>query len=141
MKDGSDHMLWPTPNFVWAHWVFERHRCAMCNDQLCEFTDISVGDEWKPVPREDKDGWCYVMTRTPEGDRWVALLEKAGILKLEETTEGEIYRGNYATLIFKKRGNRAFQELRMPVSGMSRRAVSKPATAAGAAKPPPRCRQ
>jgi coenzyme F420 hydrogenase subunit beta len=112
MKDGSDHMLWPTPNFVWAHWVFERHRCAMCNDQLCEFADVSVGDEWKPVPRKDKDGWCYVMTRTPEGDQWVALLEKAGILKLEETTEGEIYRGNYATLIFKKRGNRAFFRIR-----------------------------
>ena len=110
--DGQDHFLFPTSHFVFAHWVFERHRCAMCNDQLCEFSDLSVGDEWKPVPREDKLGWSYIITRTPVGDRWVSRLAREGVLHVEPTTRAEIYSGNYATLIFKKRGNRAFFRIR-----------------------------
>jgi coenzyme F420 hydrogenase subunit beta len=112
LKDGKNFWLHPTPNFVWAHWVFERHRCAMCNDQLCELADISVGDEWKPVHRKSKNGWCYVITRTPEGDQMISSMVNDNILYMEKTTIDEIYSGNYATLIFRKRGNRAFFQIK-----------------------------
>jgi coenzyme F420 hydrogenase subunit beta len=110
--DGKDHFLFPTNEFVFSHWVFERHRCAMCNDQLCEFADISLGDEWKPIPREDKNGWSYIITRTPNGDEVVSRLVRDRILHVEDTTAEEVWKGNYATLLLKKKGNRAFFRIR-----------------------------
>jgi coenzyme F420 hydrogenase subunit beta len=112
MKDGKDHFLFPRSEYMSAHWVFERHRCAMCNDQMCEFADLSFGDELKPVPRQDGNGWSYIITRTRTGDDVVTRLVRDGILYVEKTTAEEIARANFATLLLKKKGNRAFFRIR-----------------------------
>lgn len=112
MKDGSDHFLHGVERFLHAHYLFERRRCAICCDQMNEFADISVGDEWRLDDRGDKAGWCYVIPRTAIGKQILDDLKKRKIITLEMCQKKDLMDGNRPTLIFKKKGARAMMNVR-----------------------------
>jgi len=93
-KDGSDNILHPVEEFLWAHKVFERGRCATCTDGYAEFSDISLGDEWRhdQLVREDyKKGWSSIITHTDVGEKLIQELREKNILYIEKC-EPEIVR-------------------------------------------------
>jgi len=108
MNDGSDHFLYPINEFLFAHYVFERRRCAMCCDQLNELADLALGDEWRSDLKDDAGGWSHIMTRTEIGEECVRQMVAQGIIHIQESNAEHIFSGQRYTMIFKKRGNYAF---------------------------------
>jgi coenzyme F420 hydrogenase subunit beta len=110
-RDGSDHFLYPINHFLFSHYIFERYRCAMCMDQLNELADLSIGDEWRGNLRSDIMGWSYIITRTQKGDTLIDNLVKKESLVVEKSSIQTIYSGQYATMIYKKRGTVVFGKI------------------------------
>lgn len=108
MRDGSDHFLHPINEFLFAHYVFERRRCAMCCDQLNDLADLALGDEWRSDLKDDAGGWSHIMTRTEVGEECVRQMVEQGIIHVQESNAEHIFSGQRYTMIFKKRGNYAF---------------------------------
>ncbi len=112
LKDGTDRFLYPIRHFLFSHYVFERHRCAMCADHLCEFCDLSMGDEWRADLKDDAAGWSFIMTRTKKGEKVVQKLLERKIIEAEKISEDVIFSGQGSNMIFKKRGNQAFANIK-----------------------------
>jgi len=112
LKDGTDRFLYPIEQFLFSHYVFERHRCAMCLDHTCELADISVGDEWRAKLKKDAGGWSYLIVRTKIGKEIVEKFAKERLLYLEPIDSSVIYGGQYGSLNFKKKGSFAFAKIR-----------------------------
>lgn len=112
LKDGTDRYLYPIRHFLFSHYVFERHRCAMCADHLCEFADLSMGDEWRADLKDDASGWSFIITRTEAGEKAVEKLLARKIISAEKIDKEVIFSGQGSTMIFKKRGNQAFANIK-----------------------------
>ncbi len=112
LKDGSDRFLYPIQHFLFSHYIFERHRCAMCIDHLCELADLSIGDEWRAKLKKSVGGWSYIVVRTDIGKQIVDTLIHEGILYAEQSGPEVIYGGQRGTMNFKKKGSFAFAKIR-----------------------------
>jgi len=112
LKDGSSRFLYPIEHFLFSHYVFERHRCAMCMDHLCELADVSIGDEWRAKLKKDVGGWSYIIVRTKIGKEIVEKLVEEKLLYLEKIDPSVIYGGQYGTINFKKKGSFAFAKIK-----------------------------
>ena len=112
LKDGTDRFLYPIKHFLFSHYLFERQRCAMCIDHLCELADMSLGDEWRADLKTSAAGWSFLMTRTKIADDYVAQFVKNRVLYLEEISPDVIASGQLATMTFKKKGTKAFAKIR-----------------------------
>lgn len=110
-KDGEDHFLYPIGHFLFSHYIFERYRCGLCIDQLNELADISVGDEWRENLRESVGGWSFIVTRNKMGQNVIDQMVANGNLYIEESSTMSIYSGQYATMIYKKRGTVVFGKI------------------------------
>jgi coenzyme F420 hydrogenase subunit beta len=115
-KDGTNNMLHPVQEFFWAHAVFERVRCATCTDAMAEFADIVCGDEWRgggvPDRPDFKEGWSYILTRTPEGSKVIDKLKGSGVLYVEPTPRNQVKRGMLPTINLKKKNAYAYIRIR-----------------------------
>ena len=112
LKDGTDRFLYPIKHFLFSHYLFERQRCAMCMDHLCELADMSLGDEWRADLKSSAAGWSFLMTRTKVADQFVEKLVRKSSVYLEEISPDIIASGQAATMIYKKRGTKAFAKIR-----------------------------
>ena len=112
LKDGSDRFLYPIRHFLFSHYVFERHRCAMCTDHMCEMSDMSIGDEWRKELKSDAAGWSYIITRTSIGQDVINTLVNQKVIYTEEINKEVIFGGQGGTMIFKKRGTKAFANIK-----------------------------
>lgn len=76
----------------------------LSHDLTNEFTDLSGGDAWAPVYEERGKGFSLLITRTEQGDRLIAEMERAGKLVLKDIDEDEAVRMQSHGLDLKKRG-------------------------------------
>jgi coenzyme F420 hydrogenase subunit beta len=75
LKNGKKKFIPEFDPFYWGH-VFNMYfltaRCALCNDKICELSDISFGDAWHLS--DSKIGESIIISRNKIGEE---LLEKA----------------------------------------------------------------
>lgn len=65
--------------------ILQKHRqwrCYICPDHTGEFADISVGDAWESVPKNDDAGISLVLVRTERGKQFLADAIQAGVLTI-----------------------------------------------------------
>ena len=112
MKDGSDRFLYPIEHFLFSHYIFERHRCAMCRDHLCELADLSIGDEWRIDIKSSVGGWSFIVVRTPAGEKVLNRLVDQKKMYIEPSSSEVIYSGQRSSINFKKKGSFAFARIK-----------------------------
>ncbi|WP_232767660.1 MULTISPECIES: Coenzyme F420 hydrogenase/dehydrogenase, beta subunit C-terminal domain [unclassified Stenotrophomonas] len=67
--DGNQHSIkMARVGDMWGTGMFKAKACDFCTDVLTELADISLGDAWLPVYREDGLGHNVLVTRTKVAD-------------------------------------------------------------------------
>jgi len=64
-----------------GHGFFTPRRCLMCNDQLNELADISLGDAWLKELENDHEGTSAVIVRGSTGQNFYQSAVKNGCIK------------------------------------------------------------
>ncbi|MCC6952497.1 MAG: Coenzyme F420 hydrogenase/dehydrogenase, beta subunit C-terminal domain, partial [Deltaproteobacteria bacterium] len=85
--------------------LYTPERCMTCYDSTSEFADIAVGDPWMPPPADDinfREGYSFVMARTPEAVRMLEGARDAGDLKLLELARDAAKHCNLETALEKR---------------------------------------
>ena len=117
LANGKEKFVEQSNPFYWGH-VFNSYfiptRCILCNDKICELSDISFGDAWHLS--NSRIGESIIVSRSKKSEE---LLEKAAIKKkieIKKVSSKEIVesqgldlvkrRQKARILIFKKLGKR-----------------------------------
>jgi hypothetical protein len=86
LKNGDTKFVKQDSFYYWGH-VFNKYfairRCILCNDKVCELSDISFGDAWLPELQNSRLGESVIISRTEIGQKLIedALLKEKIELK------------------------------------------------------------
>ncbi|BAQ34202.1 Coenzyme F420 hydrogenase/dehydrogenase, beta subunit C-terminal domain [Dehalococcoides sp. THU3] len=85
-----------------GHGFFTPHRCLMCNDQLNELADISLGDAWLKELENDHEGTSAVIVRGNTGQEFYREAVRYGYIKSQSLSNKRVMewrnkRQDYAT--------------------------------------------
>ena len=90
-EDGEEHKIkMAHVGDMWGTGMFKAKACDFCTDVLTELADISLGDAWLPVYREDGLGHNVVVTRTKVSDEILRTGISNGDLHVEEADPSQI---------------------------------------------------
>lgn len=76
--------------------------CLICNDALCEGSDISFGDAWLPEFYDDTMGTSLIILRSIKGGKILDYLMKSGTIIMAPISIERVIRSQRRTLFFKK---------------------------------------
>jgi coenzyme F420 hydrogenase subunit beta len=114
LKDGEKKSIQHFDPYYWGH-VFNSYfltsRCILCNDKVCELSDISFGDAWNLS--NSKIGESLIVSRNNIGEELLWKAAETGIIKMERINSAQVI-GSQGLDLIKRRHNartRVFRKL------------------------------
>lgn len=70
--------------------IFAQKKCLLCTDRFSSFADISVGDAWLDIFKDDEKGTSLIITRNEEIDGLLLKMKKEKYIYFDNISENQV---------------------------------------------------
>ena len=72
--------------------IFTQRKCLLCIDRFSSFADISVGDAWLDIFKDDEKGTSLIITRSDKIDEILLKMKEEGYIYFDNISEAQVIR-------------------------------------------------
>ena len=91
LRNGEKKSVQYSNLYYWGH-IFNTHfftsRCILCNDKICELSDISFGDAWHLLG--SRIGKSIIVSRKETGENLLQKASEKGQIEIEEVNASQV---------------------------------------------------